>query len=109
VARSRRIVTHGGDCVAVEHGAERHIIDNRQRGPSVVPISVYLWPDRAMSGQHLRRKLDAVLEAAVATYNATGEEPLMTPKAVHLLSVMFADADICQRNFDSLMRDVIAG
>ena len=26
MARSRRIVTHGGDCVAVEHGAERHII-----------------------------------------------------------------------------------
>ena len=35
------------------------------------------------------------IEAAIAAYNATGQEPLLTPKAVHLLSVMFAAADIC--------------
>jgi hypothetical protein len=45
------------------------------------------------------------IEAAIAAYNATGQEPLLTPKAVHLLSVMFVDADICQRNFDSLVRE----
>jgi hypothetical protein len=42
------------------------------------------------------------IEAAVAAYTAAGQRPLLTPKAVHLLHVMFADADTCQRNLDSL-------
>jgi hypothetical protein len=42
------------------------------------------------------------IEAAIAAYNAAGQEPLLPPKAVHLLSAMFADADIYQRNLDSL-------
>jgi hypothetical protein len=45
------------------------------------------------------------IEAAVAAYTAAGQRPLLTPKAVHLLSVMFANADTCQRNLDSLVRE----
>jgi hypothetical protein len=45
------------------------------------------------------------IEAAVAAYTAAGQRPLLTPKAVHLLSVMFADADVCRRNLESLMAE----
>jgi hypothetical protein len=41
-------------------------------------------------------------EIADAAYNATNPQPLLTPDALHLLAAMFADADICQRNRESL-------
>ena len=45
------------------------------------------------------------IAAAVAAYNATNPESLLPPQAARLLAVMFADADTCQRNLDSLMRE----
>ena len=45
------------------------------------------------------------IEAAVAAYAAAGQRPLLTPKAVQLLHVMFAGADVCRRNLDSLARE----
>ena len=56
---------------------------------------------RGPSTPTVRPRRDEI-DAAVAAYNAAGQEPLLPSKAVHLLAVMFADADIYQRNLDSL-------
>jgi hypothetical protein len=42
--------------------------------------------------------------AAIAASNATGRQPpLEAADAMRLLTAMFADADVCQRNLESLM------
>ena len=41
------------------------------------------------------------IEAAIAAYNATDPDMLLPPEAARLLVVMFADADVCQRNLSS--------
>jgi hypothetical protein len=40
--------------------------------------------------------------AAIGAYNGTRRDPLRVADAIRLLRVMFADADVCQRNLDSL-------
>jgi hypothetical protein len=40
--------------------------------------------------------------AALGAYNATGRRQLPMADVIRLLTVMFADADVCQRNQDSL-------
>jgi hypothetical protein len=46
------------------------------------------------------------IAAAVGAYNAAGRRPpLEAADATRLLTVMFADADICQRNRDSLVAE----
>jgi hypothetical protein len=47
-----------------------------------------------------RRRDD--IAAAVAAYNNADREPLLTPAARRLLTAMFADADVCRRNRESL-------
>ena len=42
------------------------------------------------------------IAAALGAYNATGRRQLLMADVIHLLTVMFADADVCQRNLDSL-------
>ena len=42
------------------------------------------------------------IAAAIAAHNTANRKPRLTPNATRLLTVMFADADICQRNLDSL-------
>ena len=42
------------------------------------------------------------IAAALGAYNATGRRQLLMADVIRLLTVMFADADICQRNLDSL-------
>jgi hypothetical protein len=42
------------------------------------------------------------IAAAIGAYNATGRMPLPAAEATRLLTVMFADTDLCQRNLDSL-------
>jgi hypothetical protein len=42
------------------------------------------------------------IEAAIAAHNAAGRRPLLTPEAARLLAAMFAEADVCQRNLESL-------
>jgi hypothetical protein len=42
------------------------------------------------------------IAAALGAYNATGRRQLLMADVMRLLTVMFADADICQRNLDSL-------
>ena len=39
---------------------------------------------------------------AVAAHIATHRRPWLTSEATRLLTIMFADADVCQRNLDSL-------
>jgi hypothetical protein len=41
------------------------------------------------------------IAAAVVAYNAAGQLPLLTPDTERLLAVMFAEADVCQRNLNS--------
>jgi hypothetical protein len=48
--------------------------------------------------QHDREEI----AAAIGAYNATGRRPLLLADVIRLLTVMFAEADICQRNQDSL-------
>ena len=48
--------------------------------------------------QHLQEEIAAALGA----YNATGRRQLLMADVMRLLTVMFADADVCQRNLDSL-------
>jgi hypothetical protein len=43
-----------------------------------------------------------VIAAAIGAYNATGRRQLLITDLLRLLTVMFADADICKRNLDSL-------
>jgi hypothetical protein len=43
------------------------------------------------------------IEAAIAAHNGADLEPTLPPETVHLLAVMFTDADICQRPLDSLV------
>jgi hypothetical protein len=43
------------------------------------------------------------IEAAIAAHNGADLEPMLPPETVHLLAVMFTDADICQRPLDSLV------
>ena len=43
------------------------------------------------------------IEAAIAAHNGDDREPTLPPETVHLLAVMFTDADICQRPLDSLV------
>jgi hypothetical protein len=45
------------------------------------------------------------IEAAIAAYNDTDPEMLLTPTVARLLTVMFADADVCQRTLVSLERE----
>jgi hypothetical protein len=45
------------------------------------------------------------IAAALGAYNATGRRQLPVADAIRLLTVMFADADICQRNPDSLVAE----
>jgi hypothetical protein len=49
-------------------------------------------------GQHHREEIATALGA----YHATGRRQLLLADVMRLLTVMFADADICQRNLDSL-------
>ena len=50
-----------------------------------------------------RRRDD--IAAAVAAYNVAGRGPLLPPAATRLLTVMFADADVCQRSIVSLAQE----
>jgi hypothetical protein len=45
--------------------------------------------------------------AAIAAYNDTDPEMLLTPAVARLLTVMFVDADVCQRTLVSLEREGI--
>jgi hypothetical protein len=49
------------------------------------------------------------IEAAIAAHNAADGEPRLPPVAVRLLNAMFAEADVCQRNLDSLVAEVRIG
>jgi DNA-binding IscR family transcriptional regulator len=53
----------------------------------------------------LPRKRD--LAAAIAAHNRSTfrDAPLLSSHAIRLLTVMFADADTCQRTLDSLARE----
>jgi hypothetical protein len=42
------------------------------------------------------------IAAAIGAYHATGRRQLLMADVIRLLTVMFADADVCQRNLDSL-------
>jgi hypothetical protein len=50
------------------------------------------------------RRREAI-EAAVAAHNAANRQPRLTPNATRLLTEMFAEADVCRRNLDSLVSD----
>jgi hypothetical protein len=50
-----------------------------------------------------RRRDD--ITAAVAAHIATHQKPWLKPNATRLLIVMFADADVCRRNLDSLVAE----
>jgi hypothetical protein len=43
------------------------------------------------------------IAAAVAAYNNANPDAALPPDAVRLLSLMFAESDMCQRNLDSLL------
>ena len=45
------------------------------------------------------------ITAAVAAHIATHRRPWLTPDATRLLTIMFAEADVCQRNLDSLVAE----
>ena len=45
---------------------------------------------------------------AVAAHIATHRRPWLTSEATRLLTIMFADADLCQRNLDSLVAEGFA-
>jgi hypothetical protein len=45
------------------------------------------------------------IEAAIAAYNATDQEPGLPPDVVRLLAVMFAEANVCQRKVDNLVQE----
>ena len=45
------------------------------------------------------------IAAAIGAHNAPGQKPLAAADAERLLTVMFADADICRRNLDSLIAE----
>jgi hypothetical protein len=45
------------------------------------------------------------IAAAVAAYNVAPRGPTVPPAATSLLTVMFADADACQRSLESLARE----
>jgi hypothetical protein len=45
------------------------------------------------------------IEAALAAHTATHRRPWLTPDAKRLLTAMFAEADVCQRNQESLMAE----
>jgi hypothetical protein len=53
----------------------------------------------------LPRKRD--IEAAIAAHNRSTDPDtlLLSPRAVRLLTIMFAEADVCQRTLDSLVRE----
>ena len=46
---------------------------------------------------------------AVAAHIATHRRPWLTSEATRLLTTMFADADVCQRNLDSLAAEGFTG
>jgi hypothetical protein len=50
------------------------------------------------------RRRDEIV-AAVAAYNVAGRRPLLPPAATNLLTIMFADADVCQRSLASLAQE----
>jgi hypothetical protein len=50
-----------------------------------------------------RRRDD--IAAAVAAYKIAGRRPLLPPATTGLLTVMFADADVCQRSTASLAQE----
>jgi hypothetical protein len=50
-----------------------------------------------------RRRDD--ITAAVAAYNVAARGPLLPPAATRLLTVLFADADACQRSIASLAQE----
>jgi hypothetical protein len=54
-----------------------------------------------------RRRDD--IAAAVAAYNVAAPRPLLPPAAARLLTVMFADADVCQRSLASLAQEGFEG
>jgi hypothetical protein len=45
------------------------------------------------------------IEAAIAAHNDADRETLLTPAVTRLLTVMFADADVCQRTIESLRQE----
>jgi hypothetical protein len=48
------------------------------------------------------------ITAAVAAHIAAHRRPWLTSEATRLLAIMFADADVCQRNLDSLAAERFA-
>jgi hypothetical protein len=46
------------------------------------------------------------IEAAIAAQSAADQEPWLPPAAARLLNAMFAEADECRRNLDSLVAEV---
>jgi hypothetical protein len=52
-------------------------------------------------------QVDRDIAAAIAANNSSTDPDalLLSPRAVRLLTIMFADADVCQRNLDSLVRE----
>jgi hypothetical protein len=49
------------------------------------------------------RRRDEIV-AAVAAYNVAPRGPTVPPAATSLLTVMFADADVCQRSLEDLAK-----
>jgi hypothetical protein len=48
------------------------------------------------------------IAAALGAYNATGRRQLPMADVMRLLTVMFADGDVCRRNLDSLVAEGFA-
>jgi hypothetical protein len=53
----------------------------------------------------MRNRRHREIAAAIAAYNDTDPDMLLTPAVALLLTVMFADADVCQRSLVSLERE----
>jgi hypothetical protein len=81
---------------------------SKQRGSASIPDTYRLHlppPEAAITP----RRRD--IEAAIAAHNSSTDPDtlLLSPRTVHLLTIMFADADVCQRTLDSLVREGFNG
>jgi hypothetical protein len=53
----------------------------------------------------MRTRRHSEIAAAIAAYNETDPDMLLPPPAAQLLTVMFADADVCQHTVAHLERE----
>ena len=51
------------------------------------------------------RRRDEIVAATAAYNGASRRGPLVPPAAISLLTVMFSDADVCQRSLESLAQE----